>query len=368
MPRRRLKKCRLARVGQRRFLCHRRALPAAQLSLPAERRLWHELAPENYSCKWPRQRDQVTGSLLQAVQRILPAVPASVPLFTEARKGNDEFNDIVRAFEQNPAAEGLNIESILVKPIQRVCKYELFLRDMGKKAAKTDDANLQMDVVMALQVTKEAVSHVNQKDKDAENLAKVAALHGELRPANTVNLLKAHMRLILEANVMAIEVPSQAAAADSMSDPFGLSTKDHLKPPRLPKSPDSASNSDAALQAPLSTVSAEPVHAFLLTDILILSRFKLKKKGLMRRQDKHRYHIAQIIPLHNARVSVIDSGSCELGLGTHALKLEWAEAPRGCSVVRIKFAECNGDGDMAKRAEPIHYHCQTNRCVHHTLR
>lgn len=99
--------------------------------------------------------------------------PQIVPLFAAARNDHAEFNDVVRRYEQDPVTRGLNIESILVKPVQRVCKYELFLRDMGKKAAKTTDSNLQMDVVMALQITKQAVGHVNQKDKDTENLAKV---------------------------------------------------------------------------------------------------------------------------------------------------------------------------------------------------
>ena len=124
---------------------------------------------------------------------------------------------------------------------------------------------------------------------------------------------------------MAVEVSAARAEID-MSDPFGLQTTDHLVPPRILVAVEKgASDPDAPLHAPLSTVSAEPVHAFLLTDILILCRFKLKKKGMLRRQDKHRYHIAQIIPLHNARVSVIKSGRHALGLGTHALKLEWAK-------------------------------------------
>ena len=140
-----------------------------------------------------------------------------------------------------------------------------------------------------------------------------------------VNLLKALMRLVLEANAMAVEVPATPAGND-MSDPFGLQTRDHLVPPRLHVTVEKgASDPDAPLHAPLSSVSAEPVHVFLLTDILILCRFKLKKKGMLRKHDKKRYHIAQIIPLHNARVSVIDTGRHALGLGTHALKLEWAK-------------------------------------------
>jgi hypothetical protein len=108
--------------------------------------------------------------LYSAYCRLYPQI---VPLFADARNDNAEFNDVVRSYEQDPVTCGLNIESILVKPVQRVCKYELFLRDMGKKAAKTTDSNLQMDIVMALQITKQAVGHVNQKDKDTENLAKV---------------------------------------------------------------------------------------------------------------------------------------------------------------------------------------------------
>ena len=38
--------------------------------------------------------------------------PQVMPLFAEARKQNDAFNNLVCKFEQNPTAQGLNIESI----------------------------------------------------------------------------------------------------------------------------------------------------------------------------------------------------------------------------------------------------------------
>ena len=241
----------------------------------------------------------------------------------EAREEDEEFDSMLKRFASHPVANGLDISSILIQPIQRLCKYELFLRDMGKQAGKTDDTGLQTDIVMALQITKQAVEKVNQNDKDKENLARVRKLQRELRPANKVDLFKAHIRLVLEGNAMAVEIPPQI---DHMADPFNIAPIDHLIPPRLPNLSETSSDSDALLHAPLSTSSAEPVHIFLLTDLLIICRYKLKKKGALRRQDKHRYHIAQLIRLQTARVSVLDllnDGLVEKGLGSHALKIEW---------------------------------------------
>ena len=228
---------------------------------------------------------------------------AANPQIQKVREKDKEFDSLLKRFASHPRIQVDDISSILIKPIQRVPQYGLFMENMQKEAGKLDDdPGLQTDVTIALDKIKIAVEHVNQKPKDDENLAKIRKLQRKLRPENEVNLLKPHVRLVLEGNAMALQIPP----ATEFIRPY----------PKIP------SGSDGQLHAPLSTSSAELVYIFLLTDLLIICRHKQKNK-FIRRQDL--YHIAKFIHLRSARVSMLDSvrdGMAEKGLGRHALKIE----------------------------------------------
>ena len=131
--------------------------------------------------------------------------PLILPILEAAQENSTEFEAAVKHFESLPRAKNLSLGSIIVKPIQRVCKYELFLRDLQKKIPP-NNVDLMTDVVMAYTATQNVVGKVNETGKTGEQLAKLAELQEQLRPLGKVNVLKSHRRLDLQGNAMAVQM------------------------------------------------------------------------------------------------------------------------------------------------------------------
>jgi hypothetical protein len=270
--------------------------------------------------------------------------PLMIPIFEEAQENSNDFKQAVEHFESLPRAKNLSLGSILVKPVQRVCKYELFLRDLQKKVPPSN-VGLMTDVVMAYTATQNVVAKVNETGKTAEQLAKLAELQEQLRPLGKVNILESHRRLDLQGNAMAIQMLPNDGGGGSSGDRnsgdrnsggsrnggnvLGISHSSHSSRGSgvvlVDGGVDEEEGNDVndALNQPLSISSAEPVHIFLVSDILLICRYKFKKKGLLRSNDKHRYHVAHQIPLTSASVSPIEESTSlsQRGIGTSALEI-----------------------------------------------
>ena len=63
--------------------------------------------------------------------------PIVLELIKEERDESDVFDEMVKHFEEGKKAGGLNLSSFLIKPIQRVCKYPLLLRELERNAKKS---------------------------------------------------------------------------------------------------------------------------------------------------------------------------------------------------------------------------------------
>ena len=236
--------------------------------------------------------------------------PLIIPIFELAQENSSEFQAAVKHFEGLPQAKNLSLGSILVKPVQRVCKYELFLRDLQRKVPR-NNVGLLTDVVKAYSATQSVVAKVNETGKTGEQLAKLAELQEQLRPQGKVNILQSHRRLDLKGNAMAVQMlPSGSGGGRSSSSHSSRGSSvvlvdDGAHAPEATKEDDGTE----VLNQPLSLTSAEPVHIFLVSDVLLVCRYKFKKKGVFRSSDKHRYHVAHQIPLTAARVSPVNGSS-----------------------------------------------------------
>ena len=232
--------------------------------------------------------------------------PLILPILEAAQENSTEFEAAVKHFESLPRAKNLSLGSIIVKPIQRVCKYELFLRDLQKKIPP-NNVDLMTDVVMAYTATQNVVGKVNETGKTGEQLAKLAELQEQLRPLGKVNVLKSHRRLDLQGNAMAVQMlpngesnndrsgSSNNSSNNSNSNSNSNSNHDNISTRQSPHNYSSSSSSSSsadthdteeALNHPLSTAFAEPVHIFLISDLLLVCRYKCKKKSLFRSADK----------------------------------------------------------------------------------
>ena len=86
------------------------------------------------------------------------------------------------AFTQEKMLEeecrGLTLFSFLIKPIQRICKYPLLLRDLLKH---TDNSHQDYNnLVQALQKIEEVVAYVNDRKRLAENLQKILDVQNQI--------------------------------------------------------------------------------------------------------------------------------------------------------------------------------------------
>eukprot|EP01104_Vermistella_antarctica_P013387 TRINITY_DN4034_c0_g1_i1.p1 TRINITY_DN4034_c0_g1~~TRINITY_DN4034_c0_g1_i1.p1 ORF type:complete len:691 (+),score=138.33 TRINITY_DN4034_c0_g1_i1:296-2368(+) len=86
-------------------------------------------------------------------------------------KANKEFDTFLNEVSADQRLRGMNFFAFLIKPIQRVCKYPLLLRDLLKHTPEShpDHENCKL----ALQKLNEVVAQVNEGQRVAEGMEKI---------------------------------------------------------------------------------------------------------------------------------------------------------------------------------------------------
>ena len=100
---------------------------------------------------------------------------------------------------------GLNLESMLIKPIQRICKYQLLLRDLLRNMEKTHKNRAQIET--ALSEVKRTATKVNDKMKDHEATRKVIDIFNTVKDLPN-DLVAPGRKFEVEANVKVLHVGS----------------------------------------------------------------------------------------------------------------------------------------------------------------
>lgn len=91
---------------------------------------------------------------------------------------NPEIKNQLQAWMNAPECRGLSLESFLIKPIQRICKYPLLLKELLRHTEKThkDYANLQLaseKIDSVVKVANEATAILGERDRLASIQAKI---------------------------------------------------------------------------------------------------------------------------------------------------------------------------------------------------
>jgi len=118
--------------------------------------------------------------------------PKSIAALERLQARVPAFNDFLAKCMTAEAARGLTLFSFLIKPIQRICKYPLLLKDLLKHTAPDhpDYENLKN-----AQVKIEAVvEYVNERKRLAENLQKILDVQEQIDSSGEELLLVAPSR------------------------------------------------------------------------------------------------------------------------------------------------------------------------------
>jgi len=95
----------------------------------------------------------------------------STSMLLKLTKDNDKFNKWLKEVTKDSELSGLGIGDFLVKPVQRICRYPLLLKELLKY---TSEYHLDYEqLVLANQRMEELTSMVNETKRMEENFAKI---------------------------------------------------------------------------------------------------------------------------------------------------------------------------------------------------
>lgn len=130
--------------------------------------------------------------------------PKSIAALERLQARVPAFNDFLAKNMENEQARGLTLFGFLIKPIQRICKYPLLLKDLLKH---TDEEHPDYENLRKAQVKIEAVvEYVNERKRLAENLQKILDVQKQIDSSGEDLLLVApSRRFVREGNHTVIE-------------------------------------------------------------------------------------------------------------------------------------------------------------------
>eukprot|EP01087_Luapelamoeba_hula_P017914 TRINITY_DN569_c1_g1_i1.p1 TRINITY_DN569_c1_g1~~TRINITY_DN569_c1_g1_i1.p1 ORF type:complete len:808 (-),score=160.74 TRINITY_DN569_c1_g1_i1:172-2595(-) len=117
----------------------------------------------------------------------------------ECNKRSELFTDFCKKGFVDMGDPLASLSSYLITPIQRIPRYQLLLKDLLKHTWSDhpdfDDITLALDLI-----TKTAV-HVNEKQKEAENISKCISVQNSLSGKKIENLLDSSRRFVREGQL-----------------------------------------------------------------------------------------------------------------------------------------------------------------------
>jgi len=103
----------------------------------------------------------------------------------------------------NEDCRGLTLFSFLIKPVQRICKYPLLLKDLLNHT-KEDHPDYD-NLVQALPKINTVVEYVNERKRLAENLQKIMDVQNQIESTEELNLVEPTRRFVREGTLKVIE-------------------------------------------------------------------------------------------------------------------------------------------------------------------
>ncbi|KAL6070710.1 RhoGEF domain containing protein [Balamuthia mandrillaris] len=120
-----------------------------------------------------------------------------VTILDELEQSNKAFASFLDDCATSAGSRGLSINSFLIKPVQRICKYPLFLKELLKY---TPDSHPDYkDLQAAYEKVSSVVEVVNQKKRESEDMQKILEIQGTIQGLHEgLKLLEPARRLVME--------------------------------------------------------------------------------------------------------------------------------------------------------------------------
>lgn len=103
--------------------------------------------------------------------------PAAISLLIELNANSKKFAALLKQIEQKPEVESQDLSSFLIRPIQRLPRYEMLLRDMVKY---TTEETEHLKLSRLLEAVKKVNEHLNEAKRKRDNSTKMAAIQSNL--------------------------------------------------------------------------------------------------------------------------------------------------------------------------------------------
>jgi len=127
--------------------------------------------------------------------------PLALSLLRELTQKPDVKNLLTKLATDNQECRGLNLEAFLIKPVQRICKYPLMIRELIKYTSK--DSKDYPVLENALNVIENVIAYVNEGTKKLEEKERLTALQARIEfslfPDLDLKLADKHM--VKEGNI-----------------------------------------------------------------------------------------------------------------------------------------------------------------------
>lgn len=115
--------------------------------------------------------------------------PLALQTLDRCQKKYPTFSQFIRTcMETVEACRGLSLLSFLIKPVQRICKYPLLLRDLIKNTRKSNPDYQSLS--SAFSKIEQVVDYVNEKKRHNENLQKCFLVQEHIEGGEKLNLVE----------------------------------------------------------------------------------------------------------------------------------------------------------------------------------
>eukprot|EP00727_Mastigamoeba_balamuthi_P006469 m51a1_g2442 putative domain containing protein (1553) ;mRNA; r:861225-867164 len=156
--------------------------------------------------------DQKLGDIFSQVVKFLKVYtvyvnnyPTSFAAVQEAVESNKNFAQHLEKMRRSAECNGLEINSFLIMPIQRIPRYVLLLQDLARFTPESHPDYKELSE--ALKEMKSVAGYVNEKKREAENLNQVLSVQKKL-VGMTENLPMPHRRFVRQGVLLELDEKS----------------------------------------------------------------------------------------------------------------------------------------------------------------